>query len=88
MKVYRQDEVIESIRTRLIPKELCDDIDAAVWMMLKGANTIDIVQCEDCKHQRIDQVNDRLGIRVCDMYEHTTTSDFFCACGERREDAT
>jgi len=86
MKVYRQDEVIESIRTRLIPKEQCDDIDAAVWMMLKGVNTIDIVQCEDCKYQRIDPVNDRLGIRVCDMYEHTTASDFFCAMGERREE--
>lgn len=43
-----------------------------------------IVQCEDCKYQRIDPVNDRLGIRVCDIYEHTTTSDFFCALGERK----
>ena len=84
MKVYRQDEVIESIRTRLIPKELCGDIDAAVRMMLKGANTIDIVQCEDCKHYR--GITTHYGI--CNERPNVITSqkdDDFCSYGERRE---
>lgn len=45
-------------------------------------NCVDIVRCEDCKHQ--NWVNAETGCIVCKFGRGTNAPDWFCADGERQ----
>lgn len=56
-------------------------------IMIDESKTVDVVQCKDCKHFHDGIYNGEYWIE-CDEYRIALSSDeWFCADGERREDA-
>jgi len=80
MKVYLQDEVVESVAARVIPNEVAEKMgnEQIAMFLLKGVNAFEIVQCKDCTNY-----NDQNGF--CHYYLKPEDKDGYCSHGERRE---
>ena len=49
-------------------------------------DAIEVVRCKDCKNWDTSWISND-GFYYCPMIDRLTPGDFFCADGERREDA-
>ena len=58
----------------------------SVCGMIEGAESIEVVRCKDCKNWDTSWISND-GFYYCPMIDRLTPGDFFCADGERREDA-
>ena len=66
-----------------LASEDIDDWKPIAIDILKGAPSIDIVRCKECRHR-----NERCGMgerRWCERLNMSTTPDDFCSYGERKE---
>ena len=92
MKVYIKDEVIESMKTRFIPKGCIDVTDerslmTAIEMMLHGANAFEIILCKDCRWWNGNQEtmhNNHLCRNWSKFGSINTSANDFCSYGERK----
>lgn len=93
--VMAQDVVDKSVAKRLIlqaptvdalPVMTYPQVDGLTPTVVATPNMVQVVRCGQCSHSEVCKM-DEGDVRYCHIFEMQTEDDYYCADGERKDDA-